>query len=494
MKIATFILCLTFCLSAFAQEEVVYWPGGSICEIEKYSSSTTFFEDFDGTDLDRTVWQTFFPCEDTSSDECFFSRTHANPCSCNCDCDGTNTDGNSHECGEEIQIYQDDNVVLNGDGTCSILVKKENATWQCKSSLFTSGVIHTKTPVQGFGEYKIRCNMPDGDKFWPNFWMFGWGLEFDVAEFFGKDDQYHPHFHNFRDGHVSQGSTIKSDKCLTCSMQVYSIEYEPYRVKYLLNNEVVWILHRFSTIGGKPIIGCEELKPQMLKVNPVFPSHIGSVYNIIADVSLQPGVDPNSFQEDELRIDFISFRRKDIPCSDFNASYVVEEDRTWSGGKDFTSLTIEKDVTVTLQDGLYNFDFAGIIQMEPGSKLKIKNATLTACDTAIGWTGINARSHKSIELDEGYIKYDRIGSSLTEAASTALVLFPNPARDFIKIRYLDEVNKVEVLSMDYKHQNCDFFLDENILEVSTSQLSSGIYYLKVLDGNGVVQIMKFCKL
>ena len=50
-----------------------FW-GGDLCESTPWK--LVFHDEFSGTQLDRTKWLSYFPCDAAQSDDCLFSRTH----------------------------------------------------------------------------------------------------------------------------------------------------------------------------------------------------------------------------------------------------------------------------------------------------------------------------------------------------------------------------------------------------------------------------------
>jgi len=392
-----------------------FWPGGNICDIENHpllldpANGIGFEDEFNGTTLNNTLWQTFFPCRDRNDDQCLFSRTHLEGCSCD---NSTTPPTLPTNCNvNEIQIYEDDNVVVNGDGTCSLRVLNESSSWFCQNSDYTSGVLHTVNPVNGFGRYEIMCQMPISGAYWPNFWTWGWGFEFDIAEY--SSGSYNPTIHNFT--HNPTATDKSKESFSYTGMRQYALEYDPYRIKFFVDDVLIDTIPRFLTIGGTRITDCQYLAPQMLKINKAFP-RAGSPYDIIADVSLWSwllnGTNQSLFEEEEMIIDYIRFLPRDIPCGGFNFSRAVADDMTYTGGRNFNSLMVRNGATLTLENGTYNFDFDGSIFLEEGASLVLNNATLTACDVDLGWSGIEAEESTVITLNASIIEEAQIGIDL----------------------------------------------------------------------------------
>jgi len=397
----------------------VYWPGGSICDIENGSRSTVFFDDFDGDSLNADNWFTHLPSQDKSgTDSDLYSRTH---------CEVTALGSSDDDLCPQKQIYLDDNVVMNGDGTLSLLVKKEPQpiTWHGAVRDYSSGVLWSKPDFSSYGRYEIRCDMPDGEGYWPNFWQYGWGFEFDVAEHSGDTDEYDVYIHNWDspalaidpDG-LHYNHHFESGFNHTEGFQTYAVDYEPYRIRFWLNDDLITTIPRFSTLDGTPVSECDELPAQMLIKNDTFPRS-GLPLHIIIDVSLWYYLDDNNFQPDECRIDYIKFEERDFPCEITPAvSVTMDTTRIWANGKAFGALDIASGGVAVLRDANYYFELGGSITVHDGGVLIIENATLTSCGGYAAWTGIVVESGGEVQVVNSNIDNAEVGVDLMSMNNT----------------------------------------------------------------------------
>jgi beta-glucanase (GH16 family) len=113
----------------------------------------SFSDEFRGAELDTTKWKTQYPS------------------------------GN----GGEQQFYTSDAITLH-DGILKITAEKITR----QGYPFTSGIITTQgTFSQRYGFFSIRAKLPNGQGFWPAFWMLpaepAYPTEIDVFEFLGGD-------------------------------------------------------------------------------------------------------------------------------------------------------------------------------------------------------------------------------------------------------------------------------------------------------------------
>ncbi|WP_412029366.1 family 16 glycosylhydrolase [Deinococcus yunweiensis] len=109
--------------------------------------------------------------------------------------------GNEEQSGwgnNELQYYTNNpaNVRLDGQGFLEIWARKNSAELWCFNGYacpYTSARLTTRGRVQfTYGKVEARMSLPQGQGYWPAFWMLGEGLrwpergEVDVMEFVGK--------------------------------------------------------------------------------------------------------------------------------------------------------------------------------------------------------------------------------------------------------------------------------------------------------------------
>lgn len=144
--------------------KVVNFVGGKLCPTEPWK--LVFYDEFNGQQLDRTKWYSYYPYAPGNKDTCVFCRRH--------------------EQSNSQQIYKDENVVVS-NGTLKLAIKKEPATWMGVTTQFTSGLINSVLSFSNYAKYEIRCKLPKGKGFWPAFWVFGGGTEIDIFETGGHE-------------------------------------------------------------------------------------------------------------------------------------------------------------------------------------------------------------------------------------------------------------------------------------------------------------------
>ena len=131
----------------------------------------TFSDEFNGTTLDTSKWNTLLG--------------------------GSHTPGTNHG---ELQYYTDDSVTLSGG-----VLHLTGARRLMQGFNYTSGVIATEGKFsQLYGYFEIKAKVPAGNGFWPAFWMLPptlWAPETDILEMKGSNPSK-----NYMTNHWSGGS------------------------------------------------------------------------------------------------------------------------------------------------------------------------------------------------------------------------------------------------------------------------------------------------
>ena len=143
----------------------------------------TFNEDFEGDELDSTIWNPHFWFEEVINNE--------------------------------EQAYVAENIIVK-DGICKILVEKKQAKYAGKTLNYASGMMTSYGKfLQTYGYFEARVKMPEAKGLWPGFWMwpdrgkdagndrfavFGPesapGVEIDIMEYLTEwDEVYHTAIH-----------------------------------------------------------------------------------------------------------------------------------------------------------------------------------------------------------------------------------------------------------------------------------------------------------
>ncbi|WP_223702178.1 carbohydrate binding domain-containing protein [Sutcliffiella deserti] len=167
---------------------------------------------------------------------------------------------------EELQSYQEDNIrVENGQ---LILEGREETVFDEHGTYnYTSGKIHTKGKFsQRYGKFEAKIALPEGQGYWPAFWMMpeddvygGWAAsgEIDIMENSGGTpnkvggaihygSQWPNNTYTAKDYHFPEGQDVTD-------FNVYSVEWEPGEIRWYVNGELFQTLNNWSaTSAGNP--------------------------------------------------------------------------------------------------------------------------------------------------------------------------------------------------------------------------------------------------
>ena len=127
------------------------------------------------------------------------------------------------------------------------------------SSDYTSGRINTDDKVsRTYGRFDVRAKLPKGNGSWPAIWMLGESIstvgwpdcgEIDIMEHVGFDDgMIHGSIHTGEYNHMNntQKSGAKFLSTATDSFHVYSLEWSPHYLRYLIDNQPYFFVYNDS--------------------------------------------------------------------------------------------------------------------------------------------------------------------------------------------------------------------------------------------------------
>lgn len=164
----------------------------------------------------------------------------------------------------ELQNYQPDNVYLQ-DGKLIIEAREEITTDEHDTYNYTSGKITTDDLFsQTYGRFEARMKLPEGQGFWPAFWLMpqedvygGWASsgEIDIME--NRGDQldivgaavhygggWPNNVHTTGEYHFPSNSSITD-------FNVYSLEWEPGELRWYVNDELYYKTNEWHSDQGE---------------------------------------------------------------------------------------------------------------------------------------------------------------------------------------------------------------------------------------------------
>ncbi|CAM3773955.1 S-layer homology domain-containing protein [Alkalicoccus chagannorensis] len=162
----------------------------------------------------------------------------------------------------ESQSYQQDNVTVE-DGKLVIEAREEQVSDEYGEYDYTSGKIHTEGLFsQAYGKFEASIKLPEGQGFWPAFWMMpeediygGWAAsgEIDIMENRGSEtDEVGAAIHY---GDVWPHNTYSEqpyqfpEDGSTTEFNTYGIEWEPGEIRWYVNDEIYSVKDEWHTEG-----------------------------------------------------------------------------------------------------------------------------------------------------------------------------------------------------------------------------------------------------
>ncbi len=212
-------------------------PPNMTAEANTSDWELTFEDNFEGDTLDTDIWS-----YDIGNG--FFEP------------DGTFVPGWGNQ---ELQSYQEDNVRVE-NGQLIIEAKDQEVSDDTGTYDYTSGKIHTKGNFsQTYGRFEARMSLPEGQGFWPAFWMMpeddvygAWAAsgEIDIMENAGATpdkvggaihygSQWPNNTYTASDYHFEDGFD-------TTDMNTYAVEWEPGEIRWYVNDELYQTLNNWS--------------------------------------------------------------------------------------------------------------------------------------------------------------------------------------------------------------------------------------------------------
>ena len=207
----------------------------------------TFRDEFDGSELDRSKW---------NSQNAFGVIIN-----------------------NELQGYADEAVRVAG-GILQLHATRRPTKYHGKTLPFRSGIVTTKDKFfQKYGFFEIRCRLPKGQGLWPTFWTLlqrpddsqEWPPEIDIVEALGS----HPNKVTFNSHYKDENGQNQnnygevSGPDFTAKFHVYSCHWRP--------NEIIWYVDGIERHRARLGVPQEPMYVLVnLAVGGKFPNAVGA--------------------------------------------------------------------------------------------------------------------------------------------------------------------------------------------------------------------------
>ncbi len=275
---------------SFAQDTLRVGPEGlDLCSGPDYK--LVWQDEFEGNQLDRSKWFSYFPFTADGSDSCAACRALVGS-----------------------EYLADDNLILK-DGILHILAKRDSVQWFGKTYQYSSGSIFS---MKGFryGRFEIRCKLPKGKGFWPSFWTAGDGVieEIDVFESKGHiTRQLQSNYHSCYDKSGCQQPKWHWTPDQT-QWNVYAIEWDPYFIHWYVNGKKVRTMAGYKNSKNDRAIRKCRLEEGLYVPLAAYPRHKHRIISGLGVGGVFAGkVSSRTKLPNTMDIDYIRIFQRDIP-------------------------------------------------------------------------------------------------------------------------------------------------------------------------------------
>ena len=264
----------------------------------------------------------------------------------------------------DINLYLDDgNLVI--QGLIEPGYSGADYTGTAYNSDYTSGRMNTDDKVSWtYGRFDIRAKLPKGKGSWPAIWMLGENIstvgwpncgEIDIMEHVGFDDgrihaSIHTEDYNHMNNTQKSGSTFI--ETATDSFHIYSLEWSPTYLRYLIDNESYFFVYNGSN-GDVAKWPFDE--PQYIILNLAIGGDWGGIQ----------GIDPSAFPM-KMLVDYVRVYKMSENFNDVQVTFQVDMKNETVNG-----------TGVWLSGGSISSGQPGGLQMEPVNDTYIWQTTLT---------------------------------------------------------------------------------------------------------------------
>ena len=233
------------------------------------------------------------------------------------------------------------------------------------NSDYTSGRMNTDDKVSWtYGRFDIRAKLPNGKGSWPAIWMLGENIstvgwpncgEIDIMEHVGFDDgrihaSIHTEDYNHMNNTQKSGSTFI--ETATDSFHIYSLEWSPTYLRYLIDNESYFFVYNGSN-GDVAKWPFDE--PQYIILNLAIGGDWGGIQ----------GIDPSAFPM-KMLVDYVRVYEMSENFNNVQVTFQVDMKNETVNG-----------TGVWLSGGSISSGQPGGLQMQPVSDTYIWQTTLT---------------------------------------------------------------------------------------------------------------------
>jgi beta-glucanase (GH16 family) len=229
-------LALSGCIGAVQQPAApVPPPVAHQAAVPPAGTHLVFSDDFAGTSLDTTKWDTCYPWADTGS--------------------GCTNFGNN-----ELEWYLPSQDQVSG-GALHLVASQTPTEGTTRAGApqsypWRSGIVTTFNSLEfTYGYLQVTARIPAGDGFWPTLWLLpqseGWPPEIDFEE--SHDGDTHSTSETFHPATGPQDQLVyTSPSDLSAGWHTYAVDWEPGAITWYVDGNAVYT-HTGSDVPSQPM-------------------------------------------------------------------------------------------------------------------------------------------------------------------------------------------------------------------------------------------------
>ena len=323
----------------------------------------------------------------------------------------------------ELQSYQEDNVFLE-DSKLILEAREEHIVddfGEGGEFDYTSGKVLTDDSFsQAYGRFEASMKLPEGQGYWPAFWMMpqddvygGWAAsgEIDIMENRGSEtDKVGAAIHYgdlWPDNTYSEESYQFPEGQSTTEFNEYAIEWEPGEIRWYVNDELYSTKTEWSTAYGK------------------FPAPFDQEFHMILNLAVGGlyGGEPDETTEFPGRVEVDYVRVYEDTNADHPplGEYIEPEEDDDTPAVDQSRIFVETSENL-IEDGTFDvttefgdekdsivwnvFNMADHDSSGGKADFEIVDGELKATINQVGWAWWNIQVMQDVDVKEGYYKIE----------------------------------------------------------------------------------------
>lgn len=385
----------------------------------------------------------------------------------------------------ELQHYTNSAVnSFRSNGLLNIVAKKEVFTNQGQTKQFTSARLNSKFAFK-YGRVEVRAKLPTGAGTWPAIWMLGKNIiepggywtatygtknwpacgEIDIMEHWGSNQNvissaaHHPINGNLSIGEYVSNAQFKAG--VSNEFNIYAVEWNKESITFSVNG--------INHLSYHPAIKNQYTWP------------FDAEQYILLNVAIEPSVTQN-FVQSTMEIDYVRVYQEDVALPLRFTHYSILAGNGKSVENNWTTANEMNVSHFNIQRSTNGSEFTTIGKVTAQNNLSNQYQYTDHKLPAATYQFAHYYRIQSIDKD-GKVQYSTIRQINTNNQTPGIVIYPNPAKDYINItsqEIIKEIRIVNQLSQIVQLQTPN----TKQTTLSIKQCVKGIHMIQITTSNG----------